>query len=203
MKKLLIILLTTAGALVADARTALDFFTSAPDNEIPLLRHSKRLDMVDYYNNGLANTVANELGGAARITEVSERRLTAQLSPESSMELDVLTSGRDTVLAIVTTVLLPMADSQITFYDTDWKPLRRQPQMPGIADFAGNGAQAAEVSAAVPMFFVRATYRPDDDVFVFTSTTAAYFADSERPAALLALPATIERRFKNGRWSRK
>lgn len=202
MKYLILLAFVMAGALAADARSALDFFVGAPDNEIPLLRREARLDMADYFNNGLANTVVNEFGGSSRVTEADERRLVAQLSDESSLELDVLTAGSDTVIAVITTVLLPMADSRITFYDADWQPLRRQPNMPGMREFAGSNAAVRALAAAVPMFFVRATYRPADDVFVFTNTTAPYFAENERPDVLLALPATIELRYNKGKWKK-
>lgn len=200
MKHLILIALAVAAILGAQARTALDFFVDAPSNEVPLLSMPKRLDMVDYFNNGLPNTVVNELAGNSRIVEASERRMVAQITDHTSLELDVLTAGNDTVIALITTVLLPMADSNIVFYDSDWKPLRRQPGMPGIQEFAASEQQADELYAAVPIFFVRATYRPDDGVFVFTNTSAAYFADNERPEVLLSVPAAIERKFSNGKW---
>ncbi len=200
MKCILLIVLALCAFVTARARTALDFFVDAPDNEVPLLSQPKRLDMVDYFNNGLANTVVNELAGNSRIVEASEKRLVAQLADHASLELDVLVSGNDTVIALITTVLLPMADSDIVFYDSNWQPLRHQPAMPAAAEFASDAARADELMAAVPMFFVKATYRPDDDVFVFTNTSAAYFAENERPDVLLAIPASIERRFRKGKW---
>lgn len=189
-------------AQVADARTAIDFFVEAPTNLIPLVRPQLRMDMADYHSSGMETPVRNVFGGESRILEASPEKVIVQLSSLSRLELDVITAGSDTILAMITTTSTPQPDSKITLFSADWEPKAVQPVMPGLAEFAPKG-DASVLQREIPMFFVSATYNPDSGLFEFTDTTPAYYHPSEIPQALSALPEKISLRWTGKKWSKR
>ena len=51
-------------------------------------------------------------------------------------------------------------------------------------------------TADMPTFiFVRAEYKPDERIFVFTNTTAAYYAESDRPDGLALMRPVLKMKY--------
>ncbi len=185
---------------VAHARSAADFFVDIPTNLVPLVRPQLRMDMVDYYASGQETPVRNVFGGDSRILDNSPEQIVVQLSNRALMEVDVLTAGSDTIIALVSTTATPQPDSRIVLYSTDWTPLAVQPEMPGASDFAPKGDRT-DWNREVPMFFVSTTYVPETGMFVFTNNTPRYYHPTETPAALSRLPERISLRWTGKKWS--
>lgn len=196
LSSLCISIIAIAGAVAgANARTAADFFTEAPASVLPLLSKNARLDMLDYYHNQLPTPTANELGGRARILDESADRLHIQLSRDSDAQIAVISTKIDTILAVIETVLTPVADSSVRFYSKDWELLTRQPEMPVASDFIAPGKRRAAkgLDADTPLY-MRAEYHPADRAFVFINTTPAYYTN-EQPALLRLMNSTIAMTF--------
>lgn len=202
--KALILLAAASAALTAPARTAADFFKEAPTTVVPLLQTNTRLDMLDYFNSGLSTPSANTLGGRSRITALSDRAVTIEMSRDASMQIALVPSGRDTIVAVVETVLTPVADSRVRlFRPADWKELPA-PEMPGIAQFADPARRKEIKTAEMPDYlFVRAEYDPETSVFRFTDTTPAYYTDADRPKGLGLLRQNIEMRLSGDKFTEK
>lgn len=200
--KALILLAAASAALTAPARTAADFFKEAPTTVVPLLQTNTRLDMLDYFNSGLLTPSANTLGGRSRITALSDRAVTIEMSRDASMQIALVPAGRDTIVAVVETVLTPVADSRVRlFRPADWKELPA-PEMPGIAQFADPARRKEIKTAEMPDYlFVRAEYDPETSVFRFTDTTPAYYTDTDRPKGLGLLRQNIEMRLSGGKFT--
>ena len=199
--KVLILLLAAAASLTAAARTAADFFAQAPATVLPLLPPNTRLDMLDYFNSHMSTPSNNSLGGRSRITALADNAITVEMSRDASVQLAVIPAGRDTVVAVVETVLTPVADSGIRLYRAaDWKELPA-PAMPGVAQFADPTRRKEALKADMPeCLFVRAEYEPEDGTFSFTDTTPAYYTDADRPEELRMLRANIKMRLAKGRF---
>ena len=200
--KAISIILMIACALTAGARTAADFFAQAPAAVLPLLAPNTRLDMIDYFNSNLQTPSVNTLGGRSRITELSPEAVTVELSRGATMQLAVIPAGRDSIVAVIETVLTPAADSNIRLYPaSDWSEMA-SPAMPGVAQFADPAHRKEIRTAEMPAYlFVRAEYKPDTGLFRFTDTTRAYYTSDDIPAGLALMRSNIDMRLSGGKFT--
>ena len=145
MLRYTIALIIATAALAVQARTAADFFGMAEaDIAFDAISATTRLDMLDYAHSGLTTPSNNRQGGVARIISVSDKSI--KLTPATSVEasLDVLTTGKDTVLMVIETLPLPQQDSRISFYDTQWRPVKKAPlDTPKLSDWMETTDKAA------------------------------------------------------------
>jgi len=140
----------------------------------------------------------------SRITALTDRAMTIELSRDASMQIALVANGRDTVIAVIETVLTPVADSSIRlFRAADWTELP-SPSMPGIAQFADPARRKELKTAEMPEYlFVRAEFDPETALFRFTDTTPAYYTDTDRPEGLRLLRQNIEMRLSGGKFTEK
>ena len=120
------------------ASTIADLFASEPGNIFPLLTRTNRLDLVDYYNSGQKVAMANNLAGESRFIELDSTFLKLQTSGSKVLEMSMMTAGKDTVIAVIETVMTPVPDSRITFWNTQWQQYARTStffKAPTIDDF--------------------------------------------------------------------
>ncbi len=177
------------------ARTAAEVFVDAPVGIVPTLAKNTRMDMLDYFRSGLQTPSSNSLDGKSRITEETPGALSVQLSRDASMQLVVLPERGDSVVAVIETVLTPLADSNIRFYSLKtWKPLARQAAIPGIEQFVQPGTSVKDFKMP-PYLFVRAEYKPDEDLFVFTNTTEAFYVGDDRPDGMSRLKPVLKMKY--------
>ena len=103
----------------------------------------------------------------------------------------------DTLLAVIETVLVPMADSSIRFFSTrTWQELP-QKNATGMADFFQNG----RIPDNPPrMLFAKISFDSESGHFVFTNTTASYYVESDAPASLPLMKTAIRRSFNGKSW---
>lgn len=179
------ILIVAAMALVgarAEARTASQLFATAPDNVIRLLPQSTRLDMLDYFNYGSTRASANAFDGEARMTAVSDAAVSFELDKGVEMQIAVLPAAKDTVVALVTTLHMPVPDSYIEFYDTAWRPLRKAPMtLPAYDAWLTPEGLAArtDVELQLPFMPVSATFDRDARVLKLTNEAPMYLEDKK------------------------
>ena len=191
------IVLTILFAAGTHARTVAELFIAAPDGIFPLMGKNTRMDMVDYSTHSLPTMSETEPGGKTRIVEMDDRRLLAQAGTASSVEVAVLPMRSDTLLAVIETVLVPMADSSIRFFSTrTWQELP-QKNATGMADFFQNG----RIPDNPPrMLFAKISFDSESGHFVFTNTTASDYVESDAPASLPLMKTAIRRSFNGKSW---
>ncbi|MDE6097600.1 MAG: DUF3256 family protein [Muribaculaceae bacterium] len=186
MKKILTILMALS-AVLAGARTVADFFVAAPMYEAaPYLDANMRLDLLDYFRSGLPSRTTNVFDENASVTYESERALTVNVATGVVMQYGLAVSGQDSVLVVIETLPLPMADSRVTLYDTDWNPIRRQPLLTLTLDdwlSADGRAQRGRVEEILPFVTAEANFDADGNRILFTNTVGGYFADSDSTRA--------------------
>lgn len=191
--------LVLACALSVQARSAADFFLDAPADIVPLINRNAKLDMLDYFRHQLPTPTPNMLGGRSRITAESPAAIDIQLTRDASLQLAVIPVKKDTVIAVIETVLTPVADSSIKFYRTDWTPLKKQPAMPGLADFVVKDKTKEARHAQMPdALFVRASYDAATGLFNFVNTTVGNYTEHDRPAGLALLRSSVVMRYNGG-----
>lgn len=170
----------TAAVLSASfgfARTATDFFKSAPDSIIRLLPQATRLDMIDYFNFGSTHTSSNAFNGPARMMSVADASLSFNVDEDVAMQLVVIPAKTDTLIALVTTLHMPVLDSSIEFYDTDWQNVRKAPfVMPSYAEWLSEQGlkDKAKVNMFLPFIPASATFDPEGKTLLLTNEAQSY-----------------------------
>lgn len=103
-----------------------------------MLTRTVRLDMVDYYNSGQKIALPNNMDGESELVELDSVYLKLKTSNSKVVEMRMWTSGpKDTVIAVIETVMTPVPDSRLTLWNPQWQPFytERLFTMPGIDDF--------------------------------------------------------------------
>lgn len=181
MKKHLLTLALMGAALTGMAQTsAADLFTSAPQNVFPLLDQNTRLDMVDYYKNGMSTPSQNSLDGRSLITEMTPASLTVKMTDSSAMQIVELKGPKGSVVALISTVATPGLDSNIKFFDSDWKPLPTESYFvkPGWKEWLTDSGRQNQDEVTMQVPFMLASYRIDPDSGTLTLTNnLSHFLD--------------------------
>ena len=133
----IIALLTAWLPSTVSARTIADLFGTEPGTIFPLLTRTNRLDMVDYYNSGQIVDMENNLMGESRLLELDSTYLKVQTSGSRVVEMLLRTAGKDTVITVIETVMLPVPDSRLTQWNSHWQRYTSDKLFtkPGIDDF--------------------------------------------------------------------
>ncbi|MBQ8969259.1 MAG: DUF3256 family protein [Bacteroidaceae bacterium] len=137
MKKILFLLLLCPLRLCADNLGTL--FTVMPDSLLPTLTANNRRDLVDFLSNGMQAKVRNRLDDYVQLDTLTDTYLHLTLSKVSTVEMKMLFM-QDSVpfVALIRTLATPVKDSQVTFFDCTWQPIRSLsiPKLPTEAFFA-------------------------------------------------------------------
>lgn len=182
---------------IASARNAADFLVNAPSQVIALLDSTTRLDMLDYFHNGLQTTSANALGGSAKLVSVEPRKVELQQTRDSGIQLCLVPNKGDTVIAVIETLLLPLPDSKLTLYSKDWKPLAKQPASLCPMDFVSKENRRKARKAAMPeLLFVKIDFNPANDTFTFRQNAPAYYIGTSKPEGIELMDHSITMQLK-------
>lgn len=187
MIKPLILLIAAAGliALIAPGAhaqlTASKAFATAPQSVFPLLDANTRLDMVDYYNSNLSTPSANKLQGRSRVTALSDKAISVELSPSSSAEIIILPAGNDSIIGLISTVATPAPDSHISLYSRDWKALdtARYFSKPLLVDWLTDSGRKnrGQVEAMVPFLLISYAWDPATSTLTLTNNTRQFLSE--------------------------
>lgn len=109
-------------------------FESMPDIFLPSTKNM-RLDMLDFFRNGLKSTVKGPFDNLMEIEELSESYMRVNVSSAGSWQFKRLQTAEDTVflIAVVQTVNRPAGGSVLTFYTTRWQKLSMPEAQPVFA----------------------------------------------------------------------
>lgn len=152
--------------------------TTAPEKVLLTIDASTLLDMLDYYENGVARTVKNKMGEDAVITEMTGSTVTIATGEAHSITFAILPYGKSSVIMVIDRVDTPDTDAVISFYDSRWKPLdsRKLLRTPALADWVGkvSAERMREIENALPFLMADAQYNPDTATLSFTPQTSGY-----------------------------
>lgn len=177
MRKFIFLLYSLFVAVAASAQlTASRAFITAPQSVFPLLDPATRMDMVDYRNSGLDVKSTNALSGSSVVTALSPRKISLRTTDASTSQLALLTQGKDTVIALVTTLATPGLDSSIRFFASDWKALPDKFTRPQMKDWATAEGRShlGEIEAQVPFMLASYDIDPDAGTLVVTNNLSSF-----------------------------
>lgn len=107
------------------------YFKVMPDSLCPLLTANNKADFADFLASNMPAKVRNKLGNTSEMTRLTPDYLHLRMSANSTWEMKLL-PVKDTVsvICVVRTYTAPHADSDVTFYTTDWQVLPTQRYLP-------------------------------------------------------------------------
>lgn len=187
LTQLLMLPFLSSSAIERATPSAADFFCSAPAEIVSGLPEISRLDMIDYFNSGSSVKSDNRLGQKVGLTALKDELISWQDDDSVAMAMAVLPFKNDTLLMIVRTVVTPLPDSEIMFYDTSWQPTVQNVFVaPSLKDWLSvkDKKTVANAEEVLPFMLVTAVYDPDDKLLVLTNRTSDYFVESDTPEAV-------------------
>ena len=161
--------------------TAGQAFVDAPRAVFPLLDRDAKLDMVDYYNSGVATPTKNVMDGKSLITSMAPMKMNFTMTDASCYEIDMLpTADGDTLIALIGTVATPAPDSQMTLYTKDWGANVTPAHFtkPVLADWLTSEGKSGsgEVEGLVPFLLIGYTYDPGSRTLTLTNNTRRFLS---------------------------
>ena len=143
------------------AQTMRDILQQMPDTILPLLSRGNLLDFPDYLDSQMKAELSNRLGGTSEMLILTDDYTAIQLSKASSIQLKLLPHGKKKIICAVRTYTAcdTIHDSQIQFYQADWKPLKTSKFL--IADKEKDSFAHATLSALNTNLVLEYTYPLD------------------------------------------
>ncbi len=177
---LLTLVVIVASNLSADARqSVVAAFNSAPKELFPLVDASARLDMVDYYDSQNNIGAINELYGRSRITEIVSGSMRIAMTSSSRYQLMILpcAAEQDTLVAVISTLLLPAADSKMEIYHSDWTPVASEKlfKSPEFKDWltAAGRKNKSEAEQLVSFMLVSYDFDPETQILTLKNNSSS------------------------------
>ncbi len=163
--------------------TAPTIFIKSPLSVVPTIDKNTRLDMVDYFRGGMSTASATSLNGEARVTSMDDRQIEFTTSDNGRMAMAPVKYGKDTVIVVVKTTEIPVADSRVELYSWPGWKLIDSMDCGVIADWVTPGAKkenrTEDVENALGFMTASATFDPETATITFVPTVAGLVAKEE------------------------
>lgn len=187
MKRLyLIYILCMCCWLGGRAQELRSLFVAMPDSVLPLLTKTNRMDCIDFLDSNMKAEVKNRFNNTSELKVLTKDYLELQLTSQSSVEMKLLPLNDSVkVVCMVHTVCGSVCDSEITFYDTQWKqlPAKNFITLPEVGRFYylnTNDESYATVRKAADMYLMKANLSSEASTLTFIYTTPDYLSKEDR-----------------------
>lgn len=165
MKKIAILLMLLP--LMAVARTAREFFLTAPMEIVSYVDDSSRLDMIDYLEAGLTDrTVMSNRNVGVRLSELTDSTVTLKAGEVQTIAMRLLPAKSDTVIAVIETLATPAPDSKLSIYNKEWQLLPKAWNAPADKEWGPHEAT-----------FLLTEYTMQGDTLTLSDRTALWNVD--------------------------
>lgn len=163
-------------------------FVAMPDSVTPLLTKVNREDCIDFLASDMKAIVKNRFGNVAEMKVLTDDYVLMQTSEVGTLEMKLLPLADSTkVICMVKTVDVPVADSSVRFYTSDWSQqldVKEFLQLPSMdAFFLPNDSlkdEAILTRKKADMHLMKAQLSKEDTSLTFTYTTPDYLNEEDR-----------------------
>lgn len=161
-------------------------FVSSPLSVLDLLRPEMRQSLVTHRADGSKAAVVNNLYSMSTMEVLTDNYLKVRLTDASTLTLNLIEEkGKSPVIVAVYTIGGPerASDSDISFYDTDWKTLKKEKMwyQPKISDFLSKEADPTsdlkKVGKLVPFPTYELTVSEDGRTVTGNLTVGKYMSE--------------------------
>lgn len=124
MKRIFYLLVIVLCAMSVSAQDMKTVFVNMPDTIVPLLTKVNREDCVDFLASNMNAQVKNRFDKQAELKTLTMDYLLMQMTDVSTLEMKLLPINDSTkVICMVKTLCSSVCDSEVFFYNTNWKEL--------------------------------------------------------------------------------
>ena len=144
------------------------------------------MDCIDFLDSNMKAEVKNRFNNTSELKVLTKDYLELQLTSQSSVEMKLLPMNDSVkVVCMVHTVCGPVCDSEITFYDTQWKQLPSKnfitlPEVDRFYYLNTNEESYATVRKAADMYLMKANLSSEASTLTFIYTTPEYLSKEDR-----------------------
>ena len=125
--RLYMILLVSIYLLPLNAKPMRELWQSMPDAMIPYLTKNQRIELVDFMDMKVKADVKNQFGEETVMDTLTADFASVRLNASSMMQLRLMPSpDQDSIICMVRSVLGPVAESEVLFYDQNWNRIGEQ-----------------------------------------------------------------------------
>ena len=119
------VFLASTFSITAHAQAKMDtVFANMPDSIIPYLTKNNRLDCIDFIRNNMKAEVENLFETKSELTDLTDNYLRMKLNSITTLELKLFTvDGKDSIICMSKTILMPEPDSEVSFFNLEWQPM--------------------------------------------------------------------------------
>lgn len=167
-------------------------FVAMPDSVTPLLTKVNREDCIDFLDSNMKAVVKNRFGNVAEMKVLTDDYVLMQTSEVGTLEMKLLPLADSTkVICMVKTVNVPVADSSVRFYTSDWS---QQLDVKEFLQFSSMDAfflpndslkdEAILTRKKADMHLMKAQLSKEDTSLTFTYTTPDYLNEEDREKLL-------------------
>lgn len=154
-------LLAILTILPLSATTIKELWIAAPDSLFPYLDKAKRLELVD------VRETKNKLDGISKLDTLTSSFMQVSLNKLTKVQMKLVPVDGDTLICMVKTYMLPESDSEVVFYDTNWRLKRRVAldwrNYVAKADTMSNETFKRKIES-LKLAFVKATINADNNL---------------------------------------
>ena len=154
-------LLAILTILPLSATTIKELWIAAPDSLFPYLDKAKRLELVD------VRETKNKLDGISKLDTLTSSFMQVSLNKLTQVQMKLVPVDGDTLICMVKTYMLPESDSEVVFYDTNWRLKRRVAldwrNYVAKADTMSNETFKRKIES-LKLAFVKATINADNNL---------------------------------------
>lgn len=154
-------LLAILTILPLSATTIKELWIAAPDSLFPYLDKTKRLELVD------VRETKNKLDGISKLDTLTSSFMQVSLNKLTKVQMKLVPVDGDTLICMVKTYMLPESDSEVVFYDTNWRLKRRVAldwrNYVAKADTMSNESFKRKIES-LKLAFVKATINADNNL---------------------------------------
>ena len=192
MRRRLMIFVCIFCVMSVMAQNMKSVFVAMPDSVTPLLTKVNREDCIDFLDSNMKAVVKNRFGNVAEMKVLTDDYVLMQTSEVGTLEMKLLPLTDSTkVICMVKTVNVPVADSSVRFYTSDWSQqldVKEFLQLPSMdAFFLPNDSlkdEAILTRKKADMHLMKAQLSKEDTSLTFTYTTPDYLNEEDREKLL-------------------
>lgn len=178
-----------------------DVFAKMPEEILPFVTENNRLDCIDFIENNMQARVKNRFDENVELKTLTDNYLLLQTSEVGKLELKLYPQTDSTaIICAVETVLGPVADSNIRFFDQSWKPVSTfdaQVRRPAVEAFFPNVPEdkRADIDDAMEelrdLTLMEARLSPADNTLTWTLSVAELSKDKKKAAQECVQPVVV------------
>ena len=175
-------------------------FINAPQDVLPLLGHTERLDLLDLYDYRLKAEVENRLGGRSLLEYKDSCMLRLRVSDAESWEMHCVQGEGGALLICLNSVRAGGEMTRLSAYNLSWQPIKLAFPKPDCKHFLTaapadslTDADLSAFHALLPALPVAASWQ-EGNRLQLRIDASALAADLRRAARLCLRPLTYEYR---------